>query len=287
MLKPLNFFLLLLVTLCTACKRKDDSNLAWHYMAKASHNETIGDKKQAIKYCDTLINLDTLKPQSYYYRATIRSNFLDYDGSIRDINKAISLLSKDDYTQLAIYFDFRGDARRLSGQEKEAISDYNTAIQIYSSALDKYAGNDLALEGRSKDEDKIKNYKQAIADLKSAIKHNPQTNFYYGDLAKLENKEGDYKEAISISNQELKLDSNSSIAFYSLGYSYYQLKDFKTAVSNFDRCLKSDPKFYDALYYRGLAKFDLNDQVGACTDWNLAAKNGVNKVASLIKINCK
>jgi len=163
MLKPLSYILILSITVCSACKRKSPkttSNVAWHYMAMAARNETIGNKKEAIKDYDTLIKLEPNKPEGYYSRAIIDTSFRDYAGSIRDINKAMSVLPKDDSMRFAVYLDFRGDVKRLYGNEIQAVSDYNTTIQIYTRALKKYAGNDFAREERGKVEAKLKNRKR-------------------------------------------------------------------------------------------------------------------------------
>lgn len=163
MLKTLSYLLISLLVVWSSCKRRKPyatSDVAWHYMARGSHNEAIGNKKEAIKDYDTLIKLEPLKPDGYYSRAIIDTSLRDYKGSIRDINKAMSVLPKDDSMRFAVYLDFRGDVKRLSGNEIEALSDYKAAVQIYTRALENYAGNDFAREERSKLEVKLKNQKQ-------------------------------------------------------------------------------------------------------------------------------
>ena len=162
MFKTLTCLLISLLIICNACKRKDryiTSNVAWRYMAKAARNETIGNKKEAIRDYDTLIKLEPNKPEGYYCRAIIDTSLKDYDKSIQDINKAMSVLPKNDSMRFAVYLDFRGDVKRLSGKETDAVYDYNTTIHIYTRAINHYAGNDFALEERSKVEAKLNNHK--------------------------------------------------------------------------------------------------------------------------------
>ncbi len=186
--------------------------------------------------------------------------------------------------QLGVYLDFRGDVKRLSGKETEAVSDYNTAIQIYTRTLNNHGGIDFPLEEKSKIEAKLKNYKQAIADIDTLIRHHPQDATLYDDLAQIKNSAGDYHGAILAANNAVKLSSD--LPFFNLGYSYYQLKDYKVAIDNFNKYIKAYPRAYDAMYYRGLAKFNLQDKVGACKDWHTAVDSGYSQAASVLKINC-
>jgi tetratricopeptide (TPR) repeat protein len=160
MLKSLSWLLItsLAITL-TACKRKTiyrTSNLAWRYLAKASQNEAIGNKKGAFKDYDTLIALEPDKPDGYYSRAILDTSLKDYDGSVRDINKAIGVLPEDDFTRLPVYLSLRGDVEKLAGKTAEAITDYKAAIEICNQGLQKYAGNDFARDEKRENEAKLK-----------------------------------------------------------------------------------------------------------------------------------
>lgn len=112
--------------------------------------------KEAIKDYDTLIRFEPNKPEGYYSRAILDTSLKDYSGSVHDINKAISVLPKDDNMRLEVYLSLRGDAERLAGKENEAISDYKAAIRICDEGLNKYAGNDFAKQEKRENEEKLK-----------------------------------------------------------------------------------------------------------------------------------
>jgi tetratricopeptide (TPR) repeat protein len=144
----------------SACKRKNGyatSKLAWHYLAKGAHNEALGNKKEAVKDYDTLIKLEPFNAEGYYCKAILDTSLKDYDGSIRDINKAITVLPKAEQMRLEVYLSFRGDAKRVMGKTTEAISDYKTVIRICDQALIKYSGDDFARDEKRENEIKLKN----------------------------------------------------------------------------------------------------------------------------------
>lgn len=263
------------------------------------------DLNGAIKDFNKAIELDSTYAVAYVYRSGIKNDLGDFNGSIVDITKAIELEPNE-----FVYYN-RGLTYQRNKKYKEAIQDYNTAMNInpkhfgavYNSGLSKqiiedYNGsildltkyialdtlNDDAyyLRGISFYNNSQKN--EACKDWNIASKKgnmNAQENIKLYcqlelnkslDIGLTKYSEGDYKGALENINTYLITNPNSIDAIITKAHCKYMLKDYLGAINDYNTCLIKDSKNIDAVFYRARSNNELGNYKLAIEDYNICIK---------------
>jgi tetratricopeptide (TPR) repeat protein len=124
----------------------------------------------------------------------------------------------------------RGIAHGVLGNYKQAISDFDRAIEINPNYAKAYNNRGNAYAG-------LGNYKQAISDYDRAIEINPNYEYAYNNRGIAYACLGNYKQAISDYNKAIEINpnyakayNNRSVAYVSLGNQKQAIEDIKTAA---------------------------------------------------------
>ena len=221
-----------------------------------NYEDAIDDFKEAI----------SLNPQytpSYYFIAKCKYELENFAGAVLDLNNAIKLVDKQNsngkyFNRMEEFFANSGDdlLYGLRGQckyemdyYKDAIQDFNEAIEIKSSN-DK--PNDLHLYRRAQCKFELEDNKGALDDLNQSLKLCP----------------GSYAFCL---RAEIKID----------------IKDYQGAIEDFNKAIKINPNFFGYYQYRGECKLNLKQYKGAIEDFNKAIEiNPDNKESMNFKKQC-
>lgn len=145
----------------------------------------------------------------------------------------------DDFSDVADY-NVRGTSKAQFGDFKNAIVDFNKAIQINNN-------DHQALANRGKAKDELGDLKSALVDLSKAIKLNPKEHDYYVHRGNTKVKMKDYLGAIEDCDMAIKLKPKDA-ALYAHRAGVLQLvSKWDDAINDLSMAIKLKPKY--ALYY--------------------------------------
>ncbi len=156
----------------------------------------------------------------------------------------------------------RGVAYRQQGKFKEAMDDFNKAIELDPK-------NTYAYNSRGNAYLDQKDYKDAIADYTQAIKLLPTYAYAYDNRGDAYDDEGDIADAIADYTKAIELDAEAS--FYNdRGIAYFHKKDYDNAIADYTKAVQMDPNYAAAYDNRGDANRDKGSTDQAIADYTSA-----------------
>ena len=207
-------------------------------------------------------NNSTDKPYSpqdaiaYLQRGNENHALGNYKEAITDYDKAIEL--NPEY----ISYNNRGLANSNLGNHEVAITNYNKAIELNP----QYA---IAYDSRGTAKSALRQHEEAIEDYNKAIELNPQYISYNNrGSAKLALHK--YKEAIEDYNKAIELNPEFAKLYNNRGSANLNLKNHEEAITDYTKAIELNPQYADAYNNRGLAKSNLGDFKEAIEDYNKA-----------------
>ncbi len=145
------------------------------------------------------------------------------------------------------------------------------ALKHYTSGMEKYNAT---------------NYESAINDFSKAIETSPKFVEAYFQRGCAKHYSDDYKGAIEDFNKAIELRPNSEVFYKQRGSSKTMLKDYKGAISDCDKAIEIKPDYDKAYALRGILKIELGEIEG-CHDLAKAGEYGYVNAAIFIKKYCK
>lgn len=171
----------------------------------------------------------------------------------------------DEFSDVADY-NVRGTSKAQFGNFKEAILDFNKALQIN-------ANDDQAYANRGKAKDELGDLDGAITDLNKAIDLKPEEHDYYIHRGNTKVKMKNFKGAIDDCNKAISLEPKDA-ALYAHRAGIYQLaSNYENALADFTRAIDLKPSY--ALYYMHRATL---------YDYMNQSKNALQDIDKSIKI---
>ena len=164
---------------------------------------------------------------------------------------------------LADYYLARGLNYADHGQFREAIADYNKAMEINPNYAEGY--ND-----RGNAYDKQGQITQAMSDYNKAIEINPNDAAAYKNRGSVFYKENKLTQAIADYNKAIDINISDPEAYCNLGSVYAQEGNFAAAKSNFNKAIEKDPKYEQAYNDLGLIDDNQGRFIQAMSDYNKA-----------------
>ena len=186
-----------------------------------------------------------LTSSDYKTRGRLAYERGDYKDAIADYDIAIDNNPND-----AENYYFRGLAQYSLGESEEAIVDFDHALRLNPEYKDAYFSRGHAKYN-------LGEYEKVIDDLTRVIDlASEHTDAYYWRArAKRELKR--YDEAIVDFDEAIHKNSKRAQFYYWRGRSKKGLKQYTTAIADFDRAIRLEPTFVYSYYSRGDAKFEL------------------------------
>ena len=248
------------------------------------HNKAYSDYFKYINHTkDTNLNLDEI----IYYG--LHSNIiLGFD------DKAIDFITKliEENPNNSYYYYTRGEMYRFKEKYRDAILDYNKAIDLYlkqkEDNLTTYDVEDHSIYyvSRAQAKSELKDYIGAIADVNKALEISPLSDFLYYIRAYNKFNLGDYRGAILDYSKYIVSNPKDADKYYYRGNAKYNINDFKGAIADYTKAISLDPKNAEAYLWRGHAKIEIKDKIGACKDFSKAGELGEADAYKAINANC-
>ncbi len=185
-------------------------------------------------------------------------------------NTAISLIDSALYIDQTIpeaYFlkGFSFELRKAAGDSINAISSYQTAVELNPDYYDSYMRLGL-LHAAKRDT-------LAITYYQSAIDVHPKRIEAYYNQAIFFQDNNFLDEAMDNYDQILKIDNESYLALYNQGYLLLvYAEQYEEAKLKFNEALSYEPNYVNAYYNRALCSYNLNDFDSARKDCSQALK---------------
>jgi tetratricopeptide (TPR) repeat protein len=201
------------------------------------------------------------------------------------------------------------------------LKDFNSAVSAYSRAIEISGTHPDYYVNRAKAYSNLQKYDLAVSDLIKALNLEPDNFDLYIERSRLYNylskfnlalddiscymtffpedinaiflngqiyyEQGSYLKALEWFNKCLSIDQSEPDFFIARGNSYLKTSTFKYAIQDYGMALDLDPKNPDTYLNRGLARLRINDTMGACSDWQKAARLGSAEAIKMLNDYCQ
>lgn len=216
--------------------------------------------QSAIDDFSRAIDIDSTKPDYYFFRGKLYSQKSRREEAINDFSKVISL----DPTYGAAYFE-RGKAKYYEDNFEEALIDLNRAIELKVNSPYLYL-----LRGEARDHLNDKN--GALADYDEAIKLDPK--YYYAYIIRSSRRQltGDRLGAIEDLSKAYELDKSNLMLLLHRGQLFAEINEFQKAIADFSHVIQANPKDGQGYKYRADLYYRLGQLGAAFWDANSAVK---------------
>ncbi|OQB53031.1 MAG: TPR repeat-containing protein YrrB [Deltaproteobacteria bacterium ADurb.Bin151] len=160
-------------------------------------------------------------------------------------------------------YNNRGTAYKDLGNYRQAIEDFNKAIEIKVNYADAYSNRGAAYKG-------LGNYGQAIEDYNKAIAIKPDEAMAYSNRGNAYKGLGNYQQAIEDYNRAIEMKPDEAMAYGNRGVAYKGLGNYRQAIEDYNRAIEINPSYVDAYMNRGVAYGILGNYRQAIEDLNKA-----------------
>ena len=201
-----------------------------------------------------------LTPSEYKNRGSLAYERGDYKDAITDYDIAID---KDPNYAEAYYL--RGFARKSLKQREESIVDFDDAIRLNPNRAEAYYERGLA-------KGSLERYEEAVVDFNSAIRLNPDYTNAYLLRGRVRYSLEQYEEAVVDFNSAIRLDSKFTEAYYWRGRAKYRLERYGEAIVDFDEAIHLSVENQRFYYWRGLSKKRLGENAASIVDFDIAIR---------------
>jgi tetratricopeptide (TPR) repeat protein len=175
--------------------------------------------------------------EAYYGLGLIKLALNDFQGALKDLQKASSLNSDDFRFWFAL-----GNALQLMSRYQEALDAYERAIQLQHDFAEAHLEMARIKRRLGTHSEAIKYYQEAIKTNKNFKK---DASIWY-ELGYTYYKTKHYREAVDAFKQALLLNSNDPIVLHGLGLAYERLGLLEEAIECFQKAISLNPKFLQA-----------------------------------------
>lgn len=189
---------------------------------------------------------------------------------ISDPNKPLTSASE---------YNFRGLDKVNAGSFKEAIEDFDKAIEIKPTGQTYF--------NRAYSKSMIEDFDGAIQDYKKSIEleYRLAESYFERGYCKeqVNNPDGamdDYTKAIETNKDYVSAYNNRALI-------KLKRNEYKAAIKDFDKAIKINPNFVGAYVNRGFTKKELGDNSGACKDWTKAVELGYKQANEFVMKYCE
>ncbi|MBS1955826.1 MAG: tetratricopeptide repeat protein [Cyanobacteria bacterium SZAS-4] len=264
-----------------------------------------GHADEALSSLDRAIQLDGRNANAYYYRGNayrvkgkLEQAFADYSSSLKLFPKNVSALGSratlclrlrnyaqavDDYTSIfgladqqktAQMYNNRAEAYAALGQFKQALQDYNVALNSDASDVRALAGSADCLFN-------LEQYPDALARYNQLLKQDPQSSAAHlgrelCDIiprAKLSTANGAYADALKDYDQILKLPQHQTVSLHLARAGVLEkTKDYTSAISDYNAAVALAPKEHTLYLRRARCYQHLKSYKQALSDCAVAAE---------------
>lgn len=239
----------------------DRLDQAWDAYDKGGEDYDSGDYKSAIKNYNNAISLRPSLKDVYYNRGIAKQVLKDFKEAIEDFDKAIEINASN---IIDAYTQRAKIKHQVLKDKAGALEDFNKAIELSPKDDNLYFSRAIVLDDYD-----------AIQDLNKAIELNPSTAKYYWarGLRRHKNKdfEGGQKDILKyIELTPTDEDITKAEAYSIMGSMRIGIKDYRGSLQELNKAIELDPFHVEAYSDRGFAKYFLKEYEGAIKDFDKA-----------------
>ena len=195
------------------------------------------------------------------------------DELIQKISPAAKSLSS------AAEYNFRGLDKAKAGNYREAILDFDQAIEIKPTGQIYY--------NRAYVKSVLEDFTGAISDFDKTIEYEYRLVEAYFERGYCKDQINDLVGAIADYSKAVETDPNYADAYNNRAFTKYKMEEYEAAINDWDQAIAIDPNFAGAYVSRGFAKGELGDKLGACEDWTKAVELGFSEAKEFLERNCE
>ena len=155
----------------------------------------------------------------------------------------------------------RGRSLRKRGRYREAIAEFDKAIQLDPNWAMPYCSRGMAHH-------QLSEHDQAIADLTKAVELAPQYAIAYGNRGFVHREIGELEKAIADYTEAIRLDPEFATAYADRGLMHFNTGKYAQAVADCTEAIRLRPGLARAYASRGLAHakvYKLGKAIADCT----------------------
>lgn len=211
----------------------DNGNLSTLYDNRGINERRLKQYQKAIDDHTQAITLNSKNGDAYWHRGIAYNNNHQYLQAIDDYTTAM-FYNQEDVEDLATLYKNRAVNKRLLKQYKEAINDFNTALQLNPANRDVYWDRGLTYQYNS-------DYQLAINDFNSTIpyyqddKNNQAT--LYNNMAINAMALHEASKALDYVSKAIELNPQNGYFYWSRGNVYSQMGECKKGVEDFTKAM--------------------------------------------------
>lgn len=278
--------ILLTFSSCFAVKAQINTDQVFQIGRNALYFE---DYVLSIQYFNQVISAKPYLAQPYFFRALAKFNLDDFKGAEQDASIAI-----DHNPFITDAYELRGVTRQNLGMIREAVEDYDKALEMlpenksvlfnkalaleqikdfdearrcYEVLLDAHPSFDGGYLGRARLNLSAGDTIAAIADIDKALELNKNAvNGYIMRADIAINRNQDYANALTDMDEAIRLQPKQAGLFINRAFLRYKLDDYYGAMSDYDYAIQLDPLNTVALYNRALLRMEVHDFPHAIED---------------------
>ncbi len=180
-----------------------------------------------------------------------------------------------DHIPSDVAYNNRGVEFNKSGEYKQAIDDFNKALELNPTHKEAYNNLGVALANLGKNKDAIVAYNNVLKIYPTYVNALYNRGNSYAKLKELNIALKDYDQVLKLDPKYLSVYNNRGLVLKGLGR-------LKEALNDFDKAILHDPLNADSYSNRSLVKYALNDIKGAMDDSQKAISINPNVTASYL-----
>lgn len=264
------------------------------YFARAGVREQLDDPHGALVDYETVLRIDDAMFEAHFSRALLYYKMKNYPLAIASFSHLMEMPLEETNaiyfkgadrggksgdsgitSMLTMYgrkgelYNYRGLARRSSGDLKGALKDFDQAIVLDKNNGDLYVNRGLAQLD-------LGDQAAAIADFQQALQYNPANDLALYNLAAVSGG----NQMIEAYTDAIAENEDFPSAYINRGYYRFQKGDFKGAIKDYDQAIRLDDADANAFINRGIAKEKVDDLTGALADYTRAIEIDVDLAKS-------
>ncbi len=166
-------------------------------------------------------------------------------------------------------YNKRGEARADTGQEAEALADFEQSLKLDANRWQ-------ALHNRGVSYGMAGNLDGALADFNRVVQLNPNFSKALYNRGELRFKRGDLQGAIADYSAALRVNPQDGGYLTSRGFAYYSRNDYRNAMRDYNQALQIDSNNAEAYTLRGDAQADQAQFAQAVSDYQAAVRVNPN-----------
>lgn len=229
------------------------------FAAKTEHDKALEDFNKAALGSGH----DSVKAKAYFFRGLSHYALAHYPDAIKDLDAAINL----NYSNLGDAYGYRAIIKGLSGNDFDAITDFNKSISINPNSH-------FVLSNRGYYNSKLGDNAMAIQDFTKAIELEKDDKVSYLNRGYTYLNMKDYERALQDFYKSYEIDTNYLGPVAYIGITLTNMGKNLDALPWHNKAIKFQPENGTLYYYRGVCRINLKNMKEGCEDLRIALSKG-------------